>query len=177
MSQLREKQKKTKDNSFVWTDDEVLLLLKVTLDYKTAKTMENIDWESCQTKYSDILDLCLVALNTQRFCSPPFWKISRGKRLVLILWRQRIQKYTDTSVHTYPDTQRIQKFPLWRAYTEISGYTERIRRTRVDARCIRIKKFADTKISGYVWTGPQSPYLARENNFYDVICSVSLRVK
>ena len=65
-------------------------------------------------------------------------------RLVLILWRQRIQKYTDTSVHTYPDTQRIQKFPLWRAYTEISGYTERIRRTRVDARCIRIKKFADT---------------------------------
>ena len=51
MSQLREKQKKTKDNSFVWTDDEVLLLLKVTLDYKTAKTMENIDWESCQTKH------------------------------------------------------------------------------------------------------------------------------
>ena len=61
-------------------------------------------------------------------------------RLVLILWRQRIQKYTDTSVHTYPDTQRIQKFPLWRAYTEILGYTERIRRTRVDAMCIRIKK-------------------------------------
>ena len=57
MSQLREKQKKTKDNSFVWMDDEILLLLKVTLDYKTAKTMENIDWESCQTKYSDILDL------------------------------------------------------------------------------------------------------------------------
>ena len=74
--------------------------------------------------------------------------------------RQRIQKYTDTSVHTYPDTQRIQKFPLWRAYTEISGYTERIRRTRVDARCIRIKKFADTKISGYVWTGPQTWHLS-----------------
>ena len=36
---------------------------------------------------------------------------SRGKRLVLILWRQRIQKYTDTSVHKYPDTQRIQKSP------------------------------------------------------------------
>ena len=80
---------------------------------------------------------------------------SRGKRLVLILWRQRIQKYTDTSVHTYPDTQRIQKFPLWRAYTEISGYTERMRRTREDARCIRIKKFADAKISEYVWTGPK----------------------
>ena len=51
-----------------------------------------------------------------------------------------IKKYTDTSVHTYPDTQRIQKFPLWRAYTEKSGYTERMWRTRVDARFIRIKK-------------------------------------
>ena len=88
-------------------------------------------------------------------------------RLVLILWRQRIQKYTDTSVHTYPDTQRIQKFPLWRAYTEISGYTERIRRTRVDARCIRIKKFADTKISGYVWTGPKKKeWVEKERNKY-----------
>ena len=26
---------------------------------------------------------------------------------VLIRWRQRVQKYKDTSVHTYPDTQRI----------------------------------------------------------------------
>ena len=81
---------------------------------------------------------------------------SRGKRLALILWRLCIQKYTDTSVHTYPDTQRIQKFPLWRAYTEISGYTKRIRPTRVDTRCIRIKKLADTKTSGYVWTGPHA---------------------
>ena len=53
----------------------------------------------------------------------------------------------------------IQKFPLWRAYTEISGYTERIRRTRVDARCIRIEKLADTKISGYVWTGPKHTFI------------------
>ena len=43
------------------------------------------------------------------------------------------KKYTHTSVHTYPDTQRIQKFPLWRAYTEISGY---------------------------VWTGHESPKLS-----------------
>ena len=64
----------------------------------------------------------------------------------LSLWRQRIQKYTDTSIHTYPHTQRIWKLPLWRAYTEISGYTERIRRTCVDTRFIRIKKFAHTKI-------------------------------
>ena len=81
-----------------------------------------------------------------------------------------------TTVHTYPirirTSQRISQQSMritsaytkiygyerphvsgYTAYTEISGYTERIRRTRVNARCIRIKKFVDTKISGYVWTG------------------------
>ena len=69
----------------------------------------------------------------------------------------------------YPDTQRKQKFPLWRAYTESSGFTELIRRTCVDARSIRIKKFADTKISGYAWTGPFSPhYSSFLAMFYDL---------
>ncbi|XP_050956819.1 uncharacterized protein LOC127157624 [Labeo rohita] len=42
--------------SFVWTDDEVELLLRVTLDYKSTKLQENVDWESCHSKYSDITD-------------------------------------------------------------------------------------------------------------------------
>ncbi|KAK1889773.1 adenylate kinase [Dissostichus eleginoides] len=41
---------------FSWTDDEVELLLRVTLDYKTTKVQENVDWESCKSKYSDIGD-------------------------------------------------------------------------------------------------------------------------
>ena len=41
------------------------------------------------------------------------------------------------------------------SYTEISGYTERIHRTHDGTRCISIKRFAATKISGYVWTGPK----------------------
>ena len=74
-----------------------------------------------------------------------------------------------TTVHTYQiriwTSQRISQQSMRKktgsdivtsAYTEISGYSERIRRTRVDARCIRIKKFADTRISGYVWTGPKT---------------------
>lgn len=40
--------------NFVWTDEEVELLLRATLDYKTTKTLIGIDWESCQTKYQDI---------------------------------------------------------------------------------------------------------------------------
>jgi len=39
-------------DSFVWTE----LLLRVTLDYKSTKLQENVDWESCQSKYSDIME-------------------------------------------------------------------------------------------------------------------------
>ena len=48
---------KTKADNFVWTDDEVQLLLEVTNDYKVSKAAKNIDWESCQSKYTDILEL------------------------------------------------------------------------------------------------------------------------
>ena len=47
------RKEKSKSNNFVWTDDEVELLLKVANKYKVSKTSENIDWESCQSKYSD----------------------------------------------------------------------------------------------------------------------------
>ncbi|CAL9693812.1 unnamed protein product [Knipowitschia caucasica] len=45
--------------SFVWTDKEAELLLNVLLEYKVNKTQENIDWESCQNKYVDLLTLYL----------------------------------------------------------------------------------------------------------------------
>ena len=34
---------KSKADSFVWTDDEVELLLKVTEEYKVRQTSENVD--------------------------------------------------------------------------------------------------------------------------------------
>lgn len=37
-------------------DYEVQLLIQVTLNYKTAKYQENVDWESCQSKYSNICE-------------------------------------------------------------------------------------------------------------------------
>ena len=49
-----ESQSKEKPDVFVWTDDEVQLLLKVTLEYKTSKAIENVDWESIQNKYTEI---------------------------------------------------------------------------------------------------------------------------
>ena len=50
MSQSRQKPGKSKGDAFVWIDDEVELRLKVTVEYKLSKTLENVDWESCQTK-------------------------------------------------------------------------------------------------------------------------------
>ena len=47
----------------------------------------------------------------------------------------RIRKFADTTVHTHPNSQRIQKFALWRPYWE---------------------KNVDTNISGYVSTGLKS---------------------
>lgn len=53
---MTEDTNRSRKETFVWTDDEVELLLGVTLDYKATRLQENVDWESCQTKYSDIFD-------------------------------------------------------------------------------------------------------------------------
>ena len=37
---------KTKIDLLVWTDNEVKLLLQVTLDYKSNKIQEGVDWET-----------------------------------------------------------------------------------------------------------------------------------
>ncbi|XP_070399461.1 uncharacterized protein [Nothobranchius furzeri] len=52
-------------NSFVWTDKEVELLLNVVLEYKVNNTQEGIDWESCQSKYADIMTLFLEQYPTE----------------------------------------------------------------------------------------------------------------
>ena len=92
MSQTGRKAEKTKESAIVWTGNEIILFLKVKLEYKMSHT-----------------------------------------------------KVSGYSVHTSPETLRTRKFPLWRAYTEISGYTHRIQWTRVDASRIRIKKSSDTR--------------------------------
>ena len=53
----RQNAKKTSaQNAFMWTDDEVELLLTVTNEYKVSKTYESVDWESVESKYADILE-------------------------------------------------------------------------------------------------------------------------
>ena len=58
----KDKAAKVKEQAFVWSDDEVELLLKVTHDYKVKKAAEIVDWESVKSKYSDIWEAFLIEL-------------------------------------------------------------------------------------------------------------------
>ena len=49
------------DKNFMWSDEEINLLLHVVIDYKAGKAGEGVDWESVRSKYEDV---------TKRF----FWK-------------------------------------------------------------------------------------------------------
>ena len=48
-------QKGSSSDSFLWTDDEVELLLTIVNKYKVKKAVESVDRESCQSKYAEIL--------------------------------------------------------------------------------------------------------------------------
>ena len=69
---------KKKSGNFVWSDDEVELLLNVVLECKTTRTAENVDWQKCQTKYTDILDLFRApkALFSLTLLTEPFYDCS-----------------------------------------------------------------------------------------------------
>ena len=87
-----------------------------------------------------------------------------GERLDTLFTSSDLKKYPDSPVHTLSDSLRIYFFPLW-SRPHVIGFvadiffsTLRIRcqihRIRVDGSRIRKEKVADSKISGYVWTGP-----------------------
>ena len=45
-----------KENSVIWTDDEIQLLLETVRDFKSEKAYKSIDWESIKTKYEKITE-------------------------------------------------------------------------------------------------------------------------
>lgn len=55
------KTKKTEgQGNFMWSDDEIELLLAVIYEYKTTKESEGFDWESIKAKYENIRALFLA---------------------------------------------------------------------------------------------------------------------
>ena len=69
--------------------------------------------------------------------------------------RHRFRKPSFSPVHTYTRNRRFRKSPLWRAFSKTSVFGRRKRRLRVDATAKRREKPPFSKISGYVWTGPE----------------------
>lgn len=53
-------------SSCVWTDEEVGVLLNITLQYKRSKEKEDMDWEACKYKYSDITTIFHEALSRKQ---------------------------------------------------------------------------------------------------------------
>ena len=44
-------------NVFIWTGDYVDVLINCASEYRVLKMAENVDWESYQKKYSEILNV------------------------------------------------------------------------------------------------------------------------
>lgn len=61
-------EKKDSKEEFVWSNDEVNLLLNVAIDYKVAKAAESVDWELVKSKYKDIFDLFVAGLPQENVC-------------------------------------------------------------------------------------------------------------
>ena len=62
---------------------------------------------------------------------------------------QRFRKFPFSSVHAYARRQRLQKVPLWRAFSKSSIFIDRFHRgTRVDGSPIRKEKVAFSNQNG-----------------------------
>ena len=69
-TQNNESQKASKNSrrkEFIWSDDEVELLLNVANDYKASKIAESIDWESMRSKYKDIFEIFVNSLPEEQY--------------------------------------------------------------------------------------------------------------
>ena len=84
------------------------------------------------------------------FAKTPYCSVRDWTRFL----RHRIKKYPDSPVHTLSDSLRIYFFPLWRADLFFSGFAVEFA-GYVWTVAVSGKKVADSKISGYVWTGPK----------------------
>ena len=77
---------------FQWTDDEAELLLSVTYDYKTAKAVDGVDWESIKSKYEDILERFRAELPDQPPSTAEKERINCGLAKSLVHTKEDVTK-------------------------------------------------------------------------------------
>ena len=49
--------KKNTKREFIWTDEEISLLLQIIINYKATKMARGLDWETVKAKYEEIMEL------------------------------------------------------------------------------------------------------------------------
>jgi hypothetical protein len=54
---MAENTSSTPNNTFAWSDDDIEVMIQASIDYKSKKEYEGLDWESVRTKYDDISKL------------------------------------------------------------------------------------------------------------------------
>ena len=113
---------------FIWTNNKVKLLLKVCIEYKTSK------------------DKAVFPLGWPPCCFVPNLKHHRQESWTLDECPHASKKY------------RIYKFQLWRADSKVSIFASQIHRMHVDKRHIWKEKYTDSKVSGYIRTGPKAKF-------------------
>ena len=64
MSTVRGKSNMAAEKNFMWTDEEIILLLRVVLDYKVGKAGEGVDWETARNKEIKFAATC-TAMSSQ----------------------------------------------------------------------------------------------------------------
>ena len=137
----------------------VELLLNVVLEYKAARTMKNVDWGTCQTKYADILDLfraqCLLVIKQTRANAYLF--NARDTSLTVARFRVFTSSFLCLRgfvVHTKTIFTRVNIFTLWPSFSNLRGLCGSFTRLRVYGSRNRENIYAFSNLHGYVWTGP-----------------------
>ena len=92
------KVRKIDEENFMWTDDEVKLLLKVVRSYSVQKVYEGLQWESVKSKYEDI---------TKDFVD--LYQQADGQESLLLLHHVRLFTRERIASKIKKPTERVQK--------------------------------------------------------------------
>ena len=91
--QPKKTSKKTpQKKDFQWTDDEAELLLSICYDYKSAKALDGVDWESVKSKYEDVLERFRAELPDQPLSAAEKERINSGLAKNLAHTKEEVTK-------------------------------------------------------------------------------------
>ena len=121
--------------------------------------MENVGWETCWTKYVDILDIILAQYLFVIKLTRANARLFNARETLLTMARFRF--FTSSFlylrgfvVHMKTIFTRVNIFTLQPSFSNLRGLCGSFTRLRVDGSRNRENIYAFSNLHGYVWTGP-----------------------